>query len=48
MKEMEIFKGFHVVTADSTYLRVAQTLEAREPRIDDVLSALNANANLSS
>lgn len=48
MKEMEILKGFHVVMADSTYLHVAQTLEARELQIDDVLSALNANANLSS
>lgn len=38
---MEIFKRFHIVTADSTYLHVAQTLEARELRIDGVLSVLN-------
>lgn len=43
MKEMEIFKGFRVVRADSTYLHMAQAREARQLRTDYVLSALDAN-----
>lgn len=46
MKRMEIWKDFHVIAADSTYLHVAQHQKHESSEFDRDLSALNANMKL--
>lgn len=48
MKKMEIWKDFNVITAESTYVHVAQHQKHKSSEFNYDLSALNANMKLSS